>query len=263
MVTDLDYDNGAAVAGSERYGAIWTKAAAAFRDALGSRARLGLPYGPAPRERADLFLPECSTEGLVIYIHGGYWRSRDRDDWSHFAEGSLARGQAVAMPSYTLAPQITLTTMAERLAAAVEMLAGEVPDVPIRLVGHSAGGHMVARLIAEGSALPDVVLARITHVMSISPISDLTPLLGLALNDDLRLTPEEAQAESPLFLNKRSKTLVSVWVGADELPAFVDQARWLAGAWDAPLHEVAGRHHFDIIDALRDAESDMVRTLLD
>ncbi len=72
---DRDYANGAFIPGASDYPPRWAEKAATFRASLGLRAELDLPYGPAPRERLDLFLPEAPPRGVVVFIHGGYWRS--------------------------------------------------------------------------------------------------------------------------------------------------------------------------------------------
>ncbi len=261
MVTDADYDNSAAVPEVDRLAAGWSRQAEAFRGRLGSRARLALAYGATPREKADLFLPETEPTGLTIYVHGGYWRSRHRHDFSHLAAGALARGDAVALPAYTLAPEARISQITLQVARAVAMLANEVPQGPIRLVGHSAGGHLAARLLVADAMLPAFVADRLSHVMPISPVSDLRPLLDLSVNDDLRLTPAEAASESPVLLLPAIDVPVTVVVGGAELPTFLDQARRLAEAWDAPLIVSEGRHHFDVIDPLLDPDTDLMRRL--
>ncbi len=261
MVSDADYDNSAAVPEVDHLAAGWSRQAEAFRCRLGGRARLALAYGATSREKADLFLPKGEPAGLTIYVHGGYWRSRHRHDFSHFAAGALARGDAVAMPSYTLAPNARISRITLQVARAVAMLANEVPQGPIRLVGHSAGGHLAARLLAADVMLPAAVTGRLSHVMPISPVSDLRPLLDLSVNRDLRLTPAEAASESPALLPPAHAVPVTVVVGGAELPAFLDQSRWLSEAWEAPLIVLEGRHHFDVIDPLLAPDTGLVRRL--
>jgi hypothetical protein len=106
------------------------------------------------------------------------------------------------------------------------------------------------------------VAARVARVVPISPVADLRPLLRTSMNADLRLDAAEAAAESPIFGAPRAGIAVAVWVGADERPAFLDQARWLGDAWGVPVRQAAGRHHFDVIDALCDAGSPMIADLL-
>ena len=260
--TDADYDNSAAVEGAETYLARWQDAARAFREDLGDRAQLAIPYGATAREKADLFLPEEEPRGLVIFVHGGYWRSRHRHDWSHLARGAVSRGHAVAIPSYTLAPEARVSRITLQISQAMACLSQEVPDVPIHLAGHSAGGHLVLRMRMADAMLPDEAADRLARIVAISPVADLRPLLDLALNDDLRLTQEEATSESPALATPARAVPTTIWVGGAELPAFLDQARTISTAWNAPLVVDDGRHHFDVIEPLSTPDSPLTEALL-
>ncbi len=256
------YENGAHIPGAQHYPPRWRAAAAAFCERLGARAEIGLAYGTAPRQRFDLFHPKGTAAGLVMFVHGGYWRRFDRSDWSHFAAGPLARGWAVAMPSYTLAPEARISAMtgeiATALAAAAERVAG-----PIVVTGHSAGGHLSARMRCADVALPDAVAGRLRRIVPISPLADLRPLMQTEMNADLRLDAAEAEAESPMLARSLRAVETLVWVGAEERPAFLDQARWLTEAWaGSRLHIAPGRHHFDVIDGLAEAESELTEALV-
>jgi hypothetical protein len=55
---------------------------------------------------------------------------------------------------------------------------------------------------------------------------------------------------------------VTVWVGGQERPAFLWQARLMSENWDCPWHVEPGRHHFDVIDDLADPDSLLVDTLV-
>lgn len=261
---DLDdaYDNQGYVSNSQDYPPRWLDAAETYRRRMGAcnRARLGLMYGHGTRHAMDLFTPIGRREGLVVFVHGGYWRRFGREHFSHLADGLVPHHWAVAMPSYDLCPRVRIAEIVRQVADAVSAAAREVPDLPIRLVGHSAGGHLVARL-AEPGLLPGPVAERVARVMAISPVSDLRPLLRTSINDDLHLDEAEAAAESPI-LRPAPDVPASVWVGEDELPAFRDQARWLSEAWNCDLVVEAGRNHFDVVEGLADAEGRMVSTLL-
>ena len=214
------------------YIANWTEvpprlaaAAEAFREARmhAGEAVLGLPYGAHVRERVDLFRPHGQTRGLVVFVHGGYWRSFDRTDFSHLAAGALGRGWAVAVPGYVLCPEGTVPAISRQVARAVEHVAALVGG-PIRLVGHSAGGQVVTRLVAEHSPLVPGLLRRVARVVSISGVHDLLPLmLAASINDDLRLGEAVAREESPARLDRET---------------------------EARLVVEPARHHFDVIDAL-------------
>ena len=262
MDYDLAYANADFIPNAMAYPGRWAREAAETRAARKDLARLGLSYGESPREALDLFLPEGPPEGLVVFVHGGYWHLFDRSDWSGFARGALARGWAVALPSYTLAPGARIGTITRQIARAVARAADDVAG-PVVLTGHSAGGHLVARMNCADVPLPAALAARLRRIVPISPLGDLRPLTRTGLNATLRLDPAEATAESPALATDRRGIETLVWVGAEERPAFLDQALGLAGAWpEARLHIAPGRHHFDVIDELTQPESPLVSALL-
>src|SRR6185369_4460172 len=95
------YANGVNIPRGDTWPNAWAESARAYREALAAkdRARLDIAYGQGPRNRLDLFLPDGTAKGLVVYIHGGYWVRFDKSSWSHLASGALAHGYAVAVPS--------------------------------------------------------------------------------------------------------------------------------------------------------------------
>ena len=262
MKNDIAYNNVDFIPDGASYPDRWQEEAQAFREreaALG-RARLNHPYGAAERQRMDVFHPAGKAEGLVVFVHGGYWLRFHRTFWSHFSEGLTLRGWAVAMPSYTLAPEARVRQITHETARAVEAAARLVQG-PVRLAGHSAGGHLVSRVLCRDVVLDPAVKTRIARAVPISPVGDLRPLLETSMNEGLRLDPDEAEAESPV-LHPAPEVPVTVWVGAEERPVFLDQARWLAEAWRAEHRIAPGRHHFDVIDELREADSPLVNAIL-
>jgi len=269
-VTDWDgaYANGVNIPDSARWPAAWEEPSARFRrDMEGAgRAKLDLTYGPGARHRLDLFLPAGEPKGLVVFIHGGYWMRFDKSFWSHLAAGSVERGFAVAMPSYTLAPEIRIGGIVREVGQAVGHAAELVPG-PIRLTGHSAGGHLASRMVAEPSPLPTAVLARVAHVVSISGLHDLRPLMRISMNETLRIDETEALAESPALLRPAEGARLTAWVGAAERAEFVRQNALIANIWrglGAETEEVAepDRHHFNVIDGLAEPDSPLTRALL-
>lgn len=259
-MAELDdaYANGAYIEGADAYVARWSTQAAAFRAGLGARARLAVSYGPSERMALDHFLPEGEAQGTLIFIHGGYWLKFDRSYWSHLAAGALAQGWAVAMPSYDLCPDVRIAGITQQMAQAVMAIASATIG-PISIAGHSAGGHLAARMLAPGM-LPDVVHSRLCHVMPISPLSDLKPLLRTSMNAEFGLDAGMARAESPVH-QPAPDVPVTVWVGGSERPAFLDQAQWLVNAWGCDHVITKAEHHFNVIEALEDPASDMIKRL--
>lgn len=265
---DSAYANAANIPGGERWPAAWQAPAHAFREEMraGGRASFDLVYGERPRNRFDLFLPEGRPRGLVVFIHGGYWMRFSNDIWSHLARGPIGRGFAVAMPGYTLCPDIRIGGIAEEVGQAVAEAAKRVPG-EIRLTGHSAGGHLATRMISATSPLPEEVRRRIVNTVSIAGVHDLRPLMRTAMNATLRLDEAEALQESPALLRPMDNARLTCWVGAGERGEFIRQSALLANVWtglgaETAFHAEPDRHHFDVIDGLADPGHALTRTLL-
>jgi acetyl esterase/lipase len=269
MITDWDdaYANAAHIPGGAGFAARLAIASAAWRAGFDARRFRSVPHGPDPREIVELFLPEATPRGLVVFVHGGYWRAFGPADWSHLAAGALERGWAVAMPGYRLAPAVRITEITASITRAVTLAALEVGG-PMVLTGHSAGGHLVARLVCDDGALPAHVLPRVARVVPISGLFDLRPLVATAMNADLRLDLAEARAESPAQREAiYAAPPVHAWVGGDERPEFVRQSALLANVWtglgvETRLTIEPGRHHYDVIDGLAEAGSPLMAALL-
>ena len=265
---DNAYTNGANIAGGDRWPAAWVDPAKAFRDSLSAadRAQLDIAYGERPRNRLDLFLPEGKPKGLVVFVHGGYWMALDKSYWSHLAKGSVDSGYAVAMPSYTLCPEVRIGDIVREVGAAIGKAASLI-EGPIMLTGHSAGGHLVSRMAASGSPLGADVLSRVRHVVSLSGVHDLRPLISTGMNKTLHIDEAEALAESPALLRPVAGARITCWVGGGERAEFLRQNALLANIWTGLGATTAAvvepdRHHFSVIDGLADANHQLTRTLL-
>lgn len=268
-ITDwtLAYDNAANIPKSEHWPAAWVEPARAARTALeaAGRARLDLPYGAGERERLDLFLPAGPAEGLVVFVHGGFWMGLDKSYWSHLATGALSLGHAVAIPSYPLAPEVRIAAITQAVGRAVTAAAALV-EGPLRLIGHSAGGHLVTRMTSETSPLPPAVRMRLARTVSVSGLHDLRPLMYIARNATLDIDAEEARLESPALIAPLPDTRLLCWAGARETSEFLRQNALLANIWrgfgvETEMVEEPDRHHFNVLDGLTDADHPLTEAL--
>jgi arylformamidase len=268
MDWDAAYDNDLSVpAGAPDYPALWAREAAGFRATLlmQDRAELDVSYGPDVRQRLDLFRPEGTPRGLAVFVHGGYWQSYDGSSWSHLAAGAVGRGFAVAVPSYRLCPQVRIGEIVSDVAAAVSWAAARL-DGPIHLSGHSAGGHLVARLATTTSPLADDVRTRLKNIVPISGLHDLRPLMRTGMNRNLRMDMEEARRESPALLEPLPAIRLSAWVGALERPELIRQTDLIANVWrglgvHTSVRHEAERHHYDVIEGLKDPNGPLTLAL--
>ncbi|MBY0611944.1 MAG: alpha/beta hydrolase [Beijerinckiaceae bacterium] len=253
---DLSYNNSAAVADSAAQVESWRSASTAFRLAHGGH--LDIAYGPKPRNQLDLYPASDASAPCLIFIHGGYWMRNGRENFACMAEGALAKGWSAALPSYTLAPDATLTEIVAEIRRSLDWFAENRAlhgiTGPVILSGWSAGGHLTAMTFDH----PVVKAA-----LPISGVFELGPIRDTYINDAVRLTDEEIVTLSPLRLQSAPKPM-SIAYGTRELSALVEDSRAL-NAMRAMLHQpghlipVAGADHFSILESLRKADGLLMR----
>jgi arylformamidase len=256
---DAAYNNGAAVSGSTEMVETWVAASAAFR--LQRPKHIDLAYGPGERNKWDLFPGDNPKTPCLVHIHGGYWQFRNREHFSCFAEGVLARGWSAAFSGYTLAPAATLTQIVREVRSALDWLAaqGSTHGIagPVIVSGWSAGGHLAAMMLDHPS---------VTAGLAVSGIYELGPIRDTYLNANLKLTDEEIATLSPLRLPSVGKPLAIAY-GTAELPALVRNSREFhahrAGSHGpGPLVPIAKANHYTIMEALRSPNGLLTRAAM-
>ena len=262
-MTDIDhefeYNNRLRIPEHRDIVARWAAVSAALRPA--ARADLDQPYGPGERQRYDLFHADSAAAPLVVYIHGGYWQMGTRQDHAFVARPLTAAGFTVAVPSYSLCPAVSVMQIIDELRRCLAALWAATGKRPV-VVGHSAGGHLAAAMLATNwSALPGVPADLVPAACAISGVFELAPLISTTMNRALRLDAATAAQASPLLWPPppRGRTLVAA-VGGHETPEFHRQSRALTDAWASAgvtteYLPIAGTHHFDIIDELTRPDS--------
>ena len=256
---DAAYDNTAAVTNSAGLVAQRNAASAEIRAA--HPAGLDLPYGPAERQKWDLFPAEDPHAPCLVFIHGGYWQRNSREGFAVVGEGVRAHGWSVALPGYTLAPDASLSAIVAEMHAALDWLAVEGPAHGVAgrvlLSGWSAGGQLAAMALSH----PHVAAG-----LAISGVYELAPLRDTGLNDKLRLTNAEVAALSPLRLLAVDKPMAIAY-GTHELPALIADGRALhalraAAHCAGPLVPVPRTNHFTVLDTLRAPDGALTRAAL-
>ncbi len=267
---DREYDAASAVPESAAVIERWRAESARVRSEL--PAQLGVRFGPTREEYLDFF-PSSPGAPLHLFFHGGYWRRFSAADFSFVAESLVRAGIAVAVVNYALCPEVGIDEIVREARAAVAWAFREARALgcdPERITvsGHSAGGHLVAMLAITDwpgryGLPPDVLKAG----LALSGLFDLRPFPFSFLQPWLQLDCAQVVRNSPLFqLSDRLVPIVCA-VGGAESAEFKRQSQDFVAACTmrglpAEYVEVAGAHHFSVLDALVDPQTALHARLL-
>jgi arylformamidase len=254
----------------------WLAEDLVLSDALKSRIPL-LPdqrYGEGPRQVADLFPATRPGAPIVLFFHGGFWRALSKDHVGFVAGPLVQSGAAAAvLPGYDLCPSVPLSTVVDEARQAllwVRQQARQLNGDPDRIyvAGNSAGAHLAAMLMTEDWTRHGLPRAPIAGAILVTGIYDLRPVPHIPVNEEVRLSADDALALSPQFLPVRCRVPAIVAVGGAEPPLWIEQSRRFAaklsatGA-DVRLMEIPGLHHFSITQSLSDPTAPLTRAILD
>lgn len=216
-----------------------------------------LRYGPGPLATLDVFPAAVANAPIHVFVHGGYWRGLDKRDYSFVAAGLVPQGITTVLMNYDLCPTLSLPDLAAQFRQGLRWVcehADELGGDPsnITLSGHSAGAHLIATaLAADAQARDPLPLAQIRGAMLISGIYEVEPVLGITVNEMIRLQPDQVDAMSPMRHPPVASIPLEVLVGGDEPPRWIAQSTDyadLARRQGATCHTqvVPGHHHFSI-----------------
>jgi arylformamidase len=250
---------------------------AARSKALAARSLIwaGSAYGDGARERMDILLPENLRQGAPIhmFVHGGYWRSGEKEAYTCVAAPVLAVGGIAAIAEYDLMPGTRLPVLVDQVRRAAAWLAAQAPGLgadPARLTvsGHSAGAHLASYLSATGPADPGPPRLPVAGLLLLSGIYDLSDIPGSFLKDEARMTPAEARDWSPLTSDHHAGPTRIIAFGAEETPPFQDQAQRLSrrlarAGCEARLMVRPGLNHMNVVLDLADPDQPLGRALAD
>lgn len=236
--------------------------------------RLDISYGASPAEKLDIFPAEGRSEALLVFIHGGYWRSRDKSDFSYLAPAFNRRGVTLALPNYGLCPKVGIEDIVKQNLLAVAWLwhyGARYGVNPGRLyvAGHSAGGHLAAMMLAArwNTYMPELPYNLVKGGLAISGIYDLEPLVHAPfVNQDLKLDQALARRLSPVYIPPATTAPLFTAVGGDESDEFKRQNALIARTWryafagDIPM---PGCNHLTVLERLADPNSALFQGAMD
>ena len=260
---DSMYNNRVLVPDFADYFARWDVQSRLARQAPG--CRIDLPYGQSAGEKLDVFPAGASASKgapVLVFIHGGYWRSLDKADHSFIAPALTAAGACVVVPNYDLCPAVTIEEitlqMVRALAWTYRHIAAFGGDPQrITVVGHSAGGHLAAMLLAcqwtQWAAYLPADLVK--NALSISGLFELESIRHTPfVKGDLRLTPQQVLRLSPAWMPAPRQGRLYAVAGANESAEFLRHNVLIQQAWGRQVvpvrDELPGLNHFSVLEAM-------------
>lgn len=245
----------------------WSAAAATRLAAMRDVA-----YAAGALRTLDIYpAPGAAQAPVHLFFHGGYWRAQDKANFAFVAESLVAGGSLAVIANYPLCPAVTLD---EVVAAARDAVAWTHRNIaryggdPSRLTvsGHSAGAHLTAAALAEDWPARGLGPDIIDRAVMISGIYDPAPAIGTSVNAEIGLTAALAARHDFERIPPRVPCPSWIVAGGREPWQWIDQSFRYAqhlrrhGA-DPGVLVVPGRHHFDILDLVRDTASDLGRIM--
>jgi arylformamidase len=255
---DRMYNNRALVPAHAEHFARW---AALSADAVRSETReLDLRYGGGQNQHLDVFSTDRPDAPVLVFIHGGYWRSLDKKDHAFIAPAFTRKGVCVVIPNYALAPAVTIPQITMQMVQAVAWTyrniakRGGDPN-RITVAGHSAGGHLAAMMLACAWPMfaADLPADLVKNALSISGLHDLEPISHTPFLKNVNLTPEHVRLASPALLPAPARGELAAVAGGDESEEFHRQVQLIRDAWGperVPVAEMLpGLNHFSVLEA--------------
>jgi arylformamidase len=114
---DTQYNNRARIPEHAAIFERWGRASLLAREI--AACRIDVAYGGGPNETLDVFPGAAANAPVLVFIHGGWWRSLDKRDHSFIAPAFTRAGALVIVPNYALCPTVTIETITLQLVRAL------------------------------------------------------------------------------------------------------------------------------------------------
>ena len=239
--------------------------------------RLDIPFGPSPEETLDIYLPDlpaAEAAPVNVFLHGGYWYSRHKNDFRFLARGLVPAGAILVVVSYAMVPSVDLDELVRQCRAAVacshanaQSFGGDAGRIYVS--GWSAGGHLTAMMMATdwpafGDGLP---AGLVKGGAALSGIYDIDPIRMTFMQETLGFTFDQVSRNSPQFFAPATDAPLIVGVGGDESEEFLRQSEVFSKAWsekgtDCSLMVLPGINHFTLLSEYADPASDLTKAVL-
>lgn len=150
---------------------------------VNSLARLGdytvepdISYGPHVLNKLDVYRPAEKAKGIIVFFYGGCWgacQTYPKADYRFVAETLINLGYAVVIPDYRLYPEVMFLDIMHDATLAFHWVADNLPEFDLEsesliLMGHSAGAHIAAMLVANETYLGEKLYSQLAGFIGLA-----------------------------------------------------------------------------------------------
>ncbi len=223
-------------------------------------------YGEHPRERLDIYPSSKPNSKTLIFIHGGYWKSMNKESFHFVADGFYCYDVTTVLIEYPLMPAASMDQLVASCRRAIFWVQQNIASYQgdpeqIYVAGHSAGGHLATMMMTADFSNPPAQNLAIKGVCTLSGLFNLAPVRLSYLNDDLQMDELTVNRNNPVDSTPVIVCPLLLVVGAEESEEFKDQSLELYHNWNnqipVQLIQSPGLHHFSIVEALADKTTDL------
>jgi arylformamidase len=236
-----------------------------------AKSWLNVSYGSSPRETLDIYAADTAGGPVLVYIHGGYWRSGTKEDNCNFVPTFTKRGVTVALVEYDLCPTVTVTDIVRQTRASIAWVYKNITRYsanPSRLYlsGHSAGGHLTAMALANDWEKQSLPRDLIKGAVATSGVFDLDVVARISVQEQVRMTPEIARVNDPLTHPPLVNCPVLVAVGGNEPKGWQQMSEdyydyCKQQSMKADYLVIPGANHYTMSEHLADSNSPLAQAM--
>ncbi len=237
-----------------------------------AKSWLNIFYGSSPRETLDIYAADKAGGPVLVYIHGGYWRSGSKEDNCNFVPTFTKRGATVVLVEYDLCPQVTVTDIVRQTRASIAWVGKNImrysgDPSKIFISGHSAGGHLTAMALANDWTHESLPQDCIKGAVATSGVYDLDMVMKISVQEQVRMTPEVAKLNSPFLNPPKVKCPLVVAAGGAEPNGWQQMSEdyftyCKAQGMNAEYLIVPGANHYTMSEKLLDDTNPLTHAMI-